>query len=308
MDELAAKRTFLQVVEQGSFSAAARAMKVSVGSVSRQIVNLESMLGTRLINRTTRHLRLTEAGEIYAQRVRAVLLDIENANREVAGFREGARGVLKVHLRITSANHFILSALPRFLDMNPTVKIDVTLTDERIDLVAGGIDVAVWLGHLGDSSLIARRLYPGSGILCASPSYIARHGTPRTPNDLLNHNCVVYRAAEFDNRWRLTKDGQTVTIKISGNVITDSTMVLQSCALGGVGIVATQAAVANEALRKGELVRVLPDYAAIATPRETDVFVVYPSQHYMAPATRAFIDFLVELFSDPALTALPDPI
>ena len=180
-----------------------------------------------------------------------------NQARGHTSYQETAKGRLRCHLRTTVGNHVIVPALPRFLAEYPDVTLDVTLTDERADLVALGIDVAVWLGQLEDSSPHRPAAEPESsrstGSFCASSSYLAQHGRPESPDDLAEHNCLVYRAKHYDNRWRFVKDGERIEVSVSGNLETDSGTVLFTSAVNGLGLIIIQNT-AQEALARGELV------------------------------------------------------
>ena len=296
MDEMRLIRVFVQVVDSGSISAAARQLNTSITSVARQIGHLESMMGVRLLNRTTRRQSLTEAGRYFYSRLLGIVRDLDEIKREVTSYQEMAKGRLRVHLRTTVGNQVIVPALPRFFADYPEITLDVTLTDERADLVALGIDVAVWLGMLEDSSLIARRLSPSRRVLCASPGYLAKHGHPQKPADLADHNCLVYRAKHYDNRWRFLKGEERIEIPVSGNLETDSGAVLFTGALNGLGLIIVQESMAREALARGELVPLLVDYEVSPTESDTALYVVHPGSRRVSPKVRAFIDFLVALF------------
>lgn len=296
MDEMRLIRVFLQVVDSGSISAASRQLNTSVTSVARQIGHLESVMGVRLLNRTTRRQSLTEVGEYLYSKLVDVVRDIDEIKREVTSHQETAKGRLRVHLRTTVGNQVIVPALPRFLAQYPEIKLEVTLTDEKADLVALGIDVAVWLGKLEDSTLIARRLSPSRRVLCASPEYLAKHGQPQSPADLAEHNCLVYRARNYDNRWRFLKGDDRIEIPVSGNLETDSGMVLFGSALNGLGLILVQESMAREALARGDLVPLLVDHEVSPTETDTALYVVHPGTRRVSPKMRAFIDFLVALF------------
>lgn len=296
MDELKLDRAFVQIVESRNMSAAARDLDTSVTSVARQLSRLEANLGVRLLNRTTRSQSLTEAGQLYYSRLVEVLAQVDEIKREVSSYQEGVKGRLKVHLRTSFGAHVIVPALPRFLAQYPDISVDVTLTDERADLVAQGIDVAVWLGNLEDSSLIARRLNPSKRVLCASPDYLARHGAPQAPEDLTHHNCLVFLAKNYGNRWRFTQNGQTSEIVVSGNLQTGHGTVLLSSALNGLGLVILQDAIVRENLDRGELVQVLPEYEVSPTESDTALYAIFPTSRRVSPKTRAFVDFLADLF------------
>ncbi|MGV6874310.1 LysR family transcriptional regulator [Pseudochelatococcus sp. B33] len=296
MDELSTNRTFLKVVECGSFSAAARDLNVSVASIARQVSSLENRLGVMLLRRTTRQQSLTDAGRVYCECISPILRKFDDVKREVSSYQSSVKGRLTVHLRNSVGSQFIVPALPQFLEQHPEVTLDVTLTDERADLVAQGVDVAVWLGHLEDSGLVARRLSSGRRRVCCAPSYAQRFGLPAAPMDLARHNCLIYRAQHYDNIWRLTKDGETTAVRVSGNLETTSAAVLMSSALKGLGFVVLQEAMVRGAIDAGDLIDVFPDYLVSSTDIDIALYAVHPGRRQIPPKTRAFVDFLVRLF------------
>lgn len=296
LDELKLDRAFVQIVKSGSMSAAARQLDTSVTSIARQLNRLESSLGVRLLNRTTRSQSLSEAGALYYQRLVELLNQMDVIKRDVASFQQGTKGRLRVHLRTSIGLQVVVPALPKFFCKNPDVTLDLTLTDERVDLVAEAIDVAMWLGNLQDSSLVARRLSPSMRVMCASPEYLKQHGEPKVPADLAKHNCLLFLARNYLNRWRLTRDEETVEIPVNGNLQTDNGAVLRTSALNGLGIVMLQRSMVQEDLNKGQLVEVMTDYEVSPTEFDTALYVVYPSSKRLSPKTRAFVDFLISLF------------
>jgi DNA-binding transcriptional LysR family regulator len=295
MDEFSRVRTFIEVVDRGGFSAAARQADVAVSSILRQVKALEDELGTRLLNRTTRSQSLTEAGRTFYELMRELIRDFEQAKREVVALRSTVAGTLTVTIR-TSANELIVPALPSFLERYPELLLDISVTDRRLDLVAEGIDVAVWLGPMEDSSLIGRRLTPCRRVVCASPGYFARHGMPKNPEDLAHHNCLVYRANQYLNVWKFEKDGKTTTVPVRGNLRSGTGLVLMGSALAGLGLVLVQEFHARPAIASGALIAVFEDYEISPTDEDTSLHLVYPSSKGLSPASRAFIDFLVDLF------------
>jgi len=297
MDEFASLRVFIEVVESGSFSAAARRTDVSIGSIARQVKALEDDLGVRLLNRTTRNNSLTEAGALFYERARAVIGELNAAKRDASSFQSTAKGLLRISLRI-STSRVILPALSKFLELYPDLMLDVTLTDERLDLVANKIDVAVWLGHLEDSRMMARRLTPSRRVVCASPAYLDRHGIPTTPHDLSKHNCIVYKGSIYTDFWRFKKGGEQIDVPVSGNVRTSSSPVLVAAALSGLGVVLLQEYSVRSALAEGTLLRLLPDYDASMTEVDTAIYAVYPHSRGLTRKARVFVDFLVDLFRE----------
>jgi DNA-binding transcriptional LysR family regulator len=300
MDELSVNRAFIQVVERGGLSAASRHLRTSVTSVARHINSLETSLGVRLLNRNTRRQSLTEAGRIYYDNIRSLLDQIEDVKRYVSSFQEGAKGTLRVHLRTTIGNQVVVPALPQFLKQYPGISLDLTLTDEQLDLVEHGIDVAVWHSALEDSALISRRLTRSDRVLCCSPTYLKKRGAPSNPQDLLKHNCLVYVAPHSDNVWKFSKDGETIELPVSGNFRTTSGIALIAGAVNGIGIALLQESVAHGAIRKGDLQKLLEDYTVAPSYSSAATHVVYPQTQRLSPKVRAFIDFLVALFHENA--------
>jgi DNA-binding transcriptional LysR family regulator len=295
MDELTSIRTFIEVIECGSFSAAARRKNATVSSVARQVKALEDDLGVRLLNRTTRSNSLTEAGTQFYERARAVVAELSAAKRDASSYQTTAKGLLRVCLR-TSTSRVIVPALPAFLESHPGLMLDVMLSDERLDLVAHNIDVAVWLGHLEDSAMVARRLMPSRRLVCASPAYLARRGIPKTPQDVARHNCLVYQGSIYQDFWRFTKGREHIDVSVNGNLRTSSSPVLVSSALAGLGLAVLQEYTVQAPLAEGKLQRVLPEYEVSPTEVDTGIYAVYPHARGVSRKTRAFIDFLVDLF------------
>lgn len=302
MDELGNIKTFIDVVECGSFSAAARRKHTTVSSVARQVKALEDELGVRLLNRTTRSNSLTEAGSNFYDRSRGVVAELRSAKEEASSFQTTAKGLLRICLRV-SVSRIILPVLPAFLEKHPGLVLDIMLSDERLDLVANKIDVAVWLGHLEDSRIVARRLTPSRRVLCASPEYLAKHGAPTTPQDISRHNCIVYQGSIYQNSWRFTKGDEQIDVTVDGNLRTNASPVLVSMALSGVGLAVLQEFTVRAAVADGTLIRLLPEYQVSPTDVDTGVYAVYPSARGMSRKARVLVDFLVNLFrSEESLT------
>ncbi|MCJ1961589.1 LysR family transcriptional regulator [Novosphingobium mangrovi (ex Hu et al. 2023)] len=297
MDDLLKIRAFLDVVEDGSFSAAARRQAVSTSSIARRVAALEDELGVRLINRNTRSLSITQAGEVYYRKSRAALRDLEEARSEVLSFQEDVKGILRVSLRI-SAGAVVLPRLKDFLESYPDLTIDLTLTDERPDLLKNSIDVAVWVGELKDSELIARRLDPGKRLLCASPAYLDKAGRPTHPDDLEQHECLVYHAPDYDGRWTFVKDEETHEINGTGAFRSSSGPALMAAAVAGMGLVVLQKYMVQGELASGALEVVLEDYAVGLSGTDAGIYAIYPHSRHLPTKTRAFIDFLLTCFAE----------
>ncbi|CAN7742321.1 LysR family transcriptional regulator [Variovorax sp. LjRoot178] len=295
MDELARIQTFIKVVEAGSFSAAARDSS-STSSVARQIKSLEDELGVRLLNRNTRGISLSEPGRIFYERACKLAVDLNNAKSEAQSFQQSVKGLLKISLRVSTGTTIIIPALPAFLERYPELSLDVTLTDERQDLVANHIDVAVWMGQLPDSEIVARRLIPSQRIVCGASSYFNRHGVPVSPRDLERHSCLLFTAPQYGNTWRFNRNGVQEEITVAGKLRTGNVLALLSGALSGLGMIMVHDWTVRSQIEAGALVRVLQDYAVSPISTDADLHVVYPSSRGMSMKVRVFVDFLVQLF------------
>jgi DNA-binding transcriptional LysR family regulator len=284
---------FVKVVELSSFTAAADALEMSQPVVSKAVTRLEEKLGARLLNRTTRRLSLTEAGsELYRRSVRA-LEEIENAEIEVARFQTEPRGLLRVSAPMSFSILQLSAAMPAFMERYPGVTVELNLDDRQVDLVEEGLDVAVRIGRLQDSTLVARKITPCRQVLCAAPSYLARRGTPERPEDLIEHNCILYSFLSNAREWRLTDDsGETHVVPINGTLHSNNGMVNRNAAVGGAGIVLLPTFYIGDQIRSGELRPILCKFR----PAELAVYAVYPERRNLTPKVRAFVDFLAQRF------------
>lgn len=296
MDELAAIRVFARVARAGTFSEAARQLDMSTSSVSRQINALEESLGIRLFKRSTRNLVLTEAGETYLTSIDPALKQLELARRTALSYQRTISGSIRFHARTSAGTEVIVPALSEFFIRYPDIEIDITLTDERVDLLANGIDVAVWLGKLEDSSMVARNLSSSRRVICGSPAYLQRNGVPRKPDDLLQHSCLVYLQHNYLKDWRFQKDGQSFVIPVTGKLRTPNSVVLMEGAKQGLGLVMLQGWMVRKSVQEGSLQAVMEDYEAYPTEADTALYIVYPHRHGLPLKVRVFIDFLVQLF------------
>jgi DNA-binding transcriptional LysR family regulator len=284
---------FVKVVELASFTAAADALGMSQPVVSKAVTRLEEKLGARLLNRTTRRLSLTEAGsELYGRSVRA-LAEIENAELEVARFQTEPRGLLRVSAPMSFSILQLGPELQSFLTRFPGVTLELHLDDRQVDLVEEGFDVAVRIGRLQDSNLIARKIAPCRQVLCASPAYLAQRGEPERPEDLLEHSCILYSLVSAPREWRLVgADGELHTVPINGSMQSNNGLVNRAAALAGGGIVLLPTFYLAEQLRSGALKPVLCKFK----PQELAVYAVYPERRNLMPKVRSFVDFLATTF------------
>lgn len=283
---------FVRVVEARSFSAAAAALGLTRSAVSRQIAALEERLGVRLLNRTTRRLSTTEAGSIYYERCVRVLAEAASAERAVMDLDEAPRGTLRINAPMSFGLGHLGGALAEFAALHPALKIDLTLDDRVVDLVAEGFDVAIRIVDLPPSTLVARKLAVNRRVLCASPDYLAKSGVPERPEDLSRHRCLAYTYLATGNEWRFRGEDGPITVRIDGAFAANNGDVLRQVALAGGGIVLAPTFIVGDDLRAGRLVPLLTKYMEA----DTGIYAVYPQTRRLSPKVRALIDFLVARF------------
>ena len=282
---------FARVVGTGSLSAAARDLGMSTAVVSRRLASLEARLGVRLVNRTTRSLHLTDEGAAYYETCTRVLADIEEADAAVSAGRAEPRGVLRVALPASFGNQHVAPLVPKFAQRYPDVQLALSLSDRAVNVVEEGFDLAVRIAELADSSLAARKLAPNRRVVCASPEYLRRHGTPRTPEDLARHNCL---ATDFAMTWEYRDpQGKPGSVRVSGRYACDNWEVLRDWAVAGLGVALKSTWDVRRHLEEGRLVSLLPGYT-FAT--DVAIYAVYPHRRHLPAKTRAFIEFLAESF------------
>lgn len=281
---------FARVVTAGSMSAAGREMGLSPAVVSKRLRRLEDRLGTRLLQRTTRQISLTEAGQGFYERVVAIIASIDEAEAFVSRRSALARGTLKVSAPTSFGRMHIAPHLGPFLVQNPDLAIHLDLSDEFVDIVGDGFDLAIRIAELSDSSLVARRLAPIHRVLCAAPAYLEKNGTPRSIADLASHACLT---ATPQDHWRLEGPDGIVSVKPAGPIQTNSSEVVREAVLAGLGIALRSTWDIGPDLRAGKLQLVLPAYRA---SRHVGVYAVYPSRRFLPAKVRVFIDFLAQLY------------
>lgn len=293
MDTLTAMKVFCSVVENDSLAGASRALNVSPSVVSKQLSGLEDRLGVRLLNRTTRRVSLTDVGSAYYERCKRILADVDEAETAVSTAHSAPRGLLKVTAPTTFAHRHVAPHLPGFLDRYPEVEVQLMVNDRVVDLVDEGIDVAIRIAQLKDSSLIARKLAVNHRMLVASPDYIAKWGMPARPEELANHAIITYAPGNPINDWHFFIDGAEQIYRARGNIaMNNGDSVLQTVLAGG-GLAMLAAFMAGEYVKNGKLVTLLEDYVREDVP----IYAVYPSGRHLSPKVRAFVDFLVELYT-----------
>jgi DNA-binding transcriptional LysR family regulator len=290
MANLADLEIFARVVAGGSMSAAARELGLQPAIISKRIKRLEERLGTRLFQRTTRQISLTEAGAGFHERVVSALAGLEDAEAFVSGRSGEVRGRLKVSAPTSFGRMHVAPHLKAFFDLYPALKVHLILTDDFQDIVAGGFDLAIRIAELGDSSLVARRLAPVKRILCCSPAYIAAHGMPETIADLEEHICIP---AHNNAHWHLIGPDGPVVLKPEGPLETNSSEVIREVVLAGLGIALRSTCDIGPELRSGQLVRVLSEWEGSSN---VGLYAVYPSRQFLPAKVRVLIDFLANLY------------
>ncbi|WP_224776865.1 MULTISPECIES: LysR family transcriptional regulator [Achromobacter] len=298
MDTHTAMQTYAKVVELGSFAAAADKMGQARSVVTRQIAYLEQKYGVRLLNRTTRKLSMTDAGRAFYERVRPILAEV--ADLELSLQAEGQRpsGRLRVSAPVSFGILHLGPAIAEYLQRYPDVVIDLDLNDRVVDLVEDGYDVAVRIGPLVDSSLVARPLAPQQLLVCAAPSYLKRHGAPTVPEDLKQHRCLHYAYASTGNEWHFEKDGVTHLVRVNAALRANNGDVLRTAALAGHGIILQPEFLVGDDIRAGRLTALLTGYAH--TP--ISMVAVYPHRRFLSPKVRSFVEHLEARFGSPAPT------
>jgi DNA-binding transcriptional LysR family regulator len=292
MDRLASMAVFAKAVETGSFSAAAEALSTSSQVVGRHVRQLEDHLGVKLINRTTRRQSLTETGRSFYERVQHILAEVEGAEALAEQSRAVPRGKLRINAPVTFGAHELARALPDYLSANPEVDIELTLADRMVDLIDEGFDAVFRVGVLSDSGLIARRLQPQEFTLCASPAYLAKHGTPQVPADLAGHDCLSFAHGTTRDHWTFDGPSGAETIDVSHRFLANNGQALLTAALAGLGPLLQPTPLVRDALAAGRLVRLMPGYE----PQSRPMHILYAPDRRITPKLRSFIDFVVSRF------------
>jgi DNA-binding transcriptional LysR family regulator len=293
MDRLTEMEAFVQVVDHGGFTDAARKMGLSKSAVSKHVSALEARLAVRLLNRTTRRVSPTEVGLAYYDRARSVLAEAEEADSMVTALQETPKGALRLSAPVTFGVRQLSPAVAGFLAAYPQVDVNMVLDDRFVEIVAEGYDLAIRIGHLADSSLKARKLAEARGVIAASPAYLAEHGTPRTIDDLNDHRLLHYSNLSTGNFWRMrTASGEERQIRAGGRLTVNNGESLMRAAEAGIGISMVPSFMLGDALASGRLVELLPDHL----PEPLGIHALYPQGRFPQPKLRAFIDYLVEHF------------
>ena len=295
MDRLVAIQVFSQVVESGSFAKAAARLGLSTSAASRHVAELESHLQTRLLNRTTRRVSLTESGRAFYERSVQLLADLEEAEQEAARTAVVPRGTIKLTASVNFGVRHIAPAIAAFLAQHREVGFDVSLSDRIVDLVEEGFDLGIRVGVAGSDNIVARKLGETRLVPCASPGYIQAHGAPQAPEELEEHNCFTYEYVTPRNLWRFRDpSGHERAVRVRGNLHSNNGDLLAEAAARGAGIVFEPAFIVGLDVRAGRLVPLLQDFVPLPVP----IYAVYPSRKHLSAKVRLFVDFLVERFAE----------
>jgi DNA-binding transcriptional LysR family regulator len=294
MDRLGAIQVFAQVVESGSFARAADRLSLSTSAASRHVAELESHLQTRLLNRTTRRVSLTESGRAFYERSVQLLADLAEAEQEASSAAVVPRGTIRLTTSVNFGVRHVAPAIAEFLARHPEVRFDVSLADRVVDLVEEGFDLAIRIGPPGAENLVARKLGETRLVPCASPQYLAQHGTPKTPEELARHNCFTYEYVSTRHVWRFRdRAGTEHAVRVAGSLHSNNGDLLAEAAAQGAGIVFEPAFIVGPEVRAGRLVPLLQDYVTPPVP----IYALYPSRKHLSAKVRRFVDFLAERFS-----------
>jgi DNA-binding transcriptional LysR family regulator len=292
MDRFQEMHAFVAVVEAGSFVRAADALNLSKTAMSRLVSDLETRLGTRLLHRTTRKLSLTLEGEVFLERCKQLIDGVAEAEAELSVNSGEATGRLRINVPVSFGLLHLAPLWPAFMKQHPKVMLDVTLSDRLVDLVDEGYDLAVRIARLQASSLVSRQLTSTRLILCASPEYLRRHGTPAHPSEIAQHAVIAYSLLAMGEQWEFEGPAGPVTVKVTPRMRTNSGDTCCAAALQHQGIVLQPSFLVGTHLASGALVEILPQYRSI----ELGVYAVYPTRKHLTQKVRTLIDFLVDAF------------
>ena len=299
MDRFAELKAFCLVASNGGFSAAARQLGVATSSVTRLVDALEQRLGAPLLNRSTRGVTLTDGGRAYVEHATQILAALDEADDAAAGRDAEPSGMLRIAAPVTLAVRYIAPLLPGFARRHPKVALDVRLSDNYLNLVEEAVDVAIRIGSPQQQpNLIARELARHRRHICASPAYLKRHGAPRTPDELAQHNCLQFSYGANRHSWRLRRDGRQVDIDVGGGLNVNNSEMLRQAALGGMGLALLADWLIRDDLAAGTLVPVLPEYDANPGDMDVVIHAVYPASRRGSVKIRIFTDMLAASLND----------
>lgn len=294
MDKYTEMAVFSKAAELGSFSAAARDLDLTPSAVSKLITRLEDRLGARLFQRTTRKLNLTAEGIAFRDRCASILGDIQQAEDAVMALHDKVNGTLRVTAISAFARIQMIKLMPEFMAKYPDLRVELELSEREVDLVGESVDIAVLMSEgLTDESLVSRRLAINRRIICASPEYLARHGTPTTPDDLLDHNCLTHSSLQPYNDWEFNEQNGIRVLRVKGNFHSNSASALYEAVKAGIGIARLATFLVHPDIDSGKLVPILEDH----THNGASILLAYPHRRHLSNKVRAFADFMVEKFT-----------
>lgn len=294
MDRFHNMSVFVEVVEQGGFTAAMDKTGLSRAQVSKLVMQLEEHLGTRLLNRTTRRISLTETGRIYYERCKALLVEVDEIDSMASEQTTTPRGKITIGAPSSFGTLHFKNVITEYMKQYPQVQISLHLTDRFVDVVDEGFDVVVRIAELADSSLIARKLSTCKLVVCASPDYLKEHGEPKVPQDLALHQCLLYSNAPKPDTWTLYGPAGMETVRVSGPLTADNGDILKAAALADQGVVFMPTFIVGEDIHSGRLQQILTNYC----PPDLAIHAVFPSRRYLSAKVRTFVDFAATYFGD----------
>lgn len=284
---------FVALVNSGSFKLAAESLGHSTSFVSKAVSRLEKRLGSRLMNRTTRTISLTDAGRAYYERCQQIVIDAENASRSVSHLQDEPRGLLRVNAPTSFGSRHLLQHLAEFLHRHAEVNLEIEFNDRIIDVVAEGYDVVIRVGHIKDSNLVARAFTKSRNVIVAAPEYLRRHGTPKKISDLEHHHCITYSLASNPPIWEFRKNEDRIQVKVPSRAQCNNAEIMVALTCDGIGISCMPLFTCQKEVDEGRLKIILNDYEL----PEYGVYAIYPHRQYLTAKVRVFVDYLVEIFS-----------
>lgn len=290
MDRIRSIQALIAVVESGSFVSAAQRLHSSKAAISRYIQDLETYLGVRLLQRSTRRLSLTEAGKSYYQRTKEILADLDHADNSIGASNSSLVGHIRINAPLTFGTRYLAPLWAEFLATYPAITLDVELNDRRVDLLEEGFDLAIRIGNLADSSLVSRRLANGYAIVCAAPEYIRQHGTPEIPEDLMEHAVISYSYLPTGDIWHFESNqtGEQRAVTVKPRMHTNNGDTIRAVVLGGQGVALQPAFMVSPDIQAGNLVSLLPEWSG----PKFGIHAVYPSRKHLSLKVKTLIDYL----------------
>jgi DNA-binding transcriptional LysR family regulator len=296
MDKFSAMHVFVKVVEQGSFASAATRLDLSTSTVSRHVADLEAHLNARLLNRTTRRLSLTEAGQAFYERCAALLGDLEEAEAAASASNAAPRGTIKLTCSVAFGIRYLAPAIGAFQRKYPDMRFDISLSERMVDLVEEGLDLAIRIGDAGNPNLVARKIGEMRLVVCASPAYLRSRGRPKHPRALADHNCFTYAHLATRDHWRFfDQDGTLIHVPVQGSIHSNNGEMSAAIAAEGIGIALEPDFIVAPLIASGRLVPILENFASPST----NIYAVYASRRHLSAKVRAFVDFLSARFQRP---------